>query len=172
VSRWIRRKTGELFDWARSSALRYHLVRGVCCGDEFVQTVAARYDLERFGAQPEGDHRIADVLVVLGAVSAHAAADLEKLYQEMPEPKWVMAVGTCACSGGVFSPDCGGEAIPGIGSVVPVDVFIPGCPPRPEAIIDGWIQLQAKVRGIEGPMNVKKRRVPRENLLEEEWSAP
>jgi NADH-quinone oxidoreductase subunit B len=171
VNRWIHRKTGELLNWARSSALRYHLVRGVCCADEFVQTVAARYDLERFGAQPEDDHRSADVLIVLGAVSSRAAADLEKIYQEMPEPKWVMAVGTCACSGGVFSPDCGGEAIAGVGSVIPVDAFIPGCPPRPEAIIDGWIQLQAKVRGTERPLNDRKRRAPRENRLGEEWSS-
>jgi NADH-quinone oxidoreductase subunit B len=172
VNRWLNRKTGELLDWARSSALRYHLVRGVCCADEFVQTVAARYDLERFGAQPERDHRAADVLVVLGAISAHAAEELERLYQEMPEPKWVMAVGTCACSGGVFAPARGGEAIAGISSVIPVDVFVPGCPPRPEAIIDGWILLQRKVRGLADATLNRRRRLPRESLLEDEWSAP
>lgn len=170
MSSWIHQKLDEIRDWARASSLRYYLVRGVCCGDEFAQTVAARYDLERFGARPEADHRLADVLIIIGTISQRAASDLERLYQEMPQPRWVMAVGTCACSGGVFSPECGGAAIAGISSILPVDVLVPGCPPRPEAIIDGWIALQNKIRRTSKAHRIRRRRQPRENL-EQDWGS-
>ncbi|NDD92357.1 NADH-quinone oxidoreductase subunit NuoB [bacterium] len=170
MSGWLKSKTQELSRWASSSALRYFVVRGSCCADEFIQTQAARYDLERFGAQQEADHRSADVLVVLGAISESAVEELKKIHSEMPEPKWVMAVGGCACSGGVFAPALGGSAVPGVSSCIPVDVLVSGCPPRPEAIIDGWILLQSRVRGRSVLTKSQRKRQPRESLLEtDDW---
>ena len=113
------------------------------------------------------------MLVVSGAVSANAADALVRIYEEMPEPKWVMAVGTCACSGGIFSSACGGTALPGISSRIPVDVFVAGCPPRPEAIIDGWISLQDKIRGLQTSRVRQPRRPQRDPALEsDDWSSP
>lgn len=166
---WISRKVETLARWADASALRFFHVRGLCCSDEFTQTVAARYDLERFGALQEPDHRSADVLVVSGAISAAAAEHLRVLHAEMSSPRWVMAVGSCACSGGLFSPSNGGKALAGISSVIPVDVFVAGCPPRPEAIIDGWILLQKKIqRQVTDKAVRQKRRLPDNLLLRED----
>ena len=166
MSGWMSKKVDEIVGWARASALRYFVVRGGCCADEFTQAVGARYNLERFGALPEVDHRRADVLVVLGAISEKAAPALRQIHEEMPRPGWVVAAGSCACTGGLFAPHLGGSALPGVSSVIPVDVFVPGCPPRPEALIDGWILLQEKIRGFEGQPEPGRRRAPRDPLLE------
>ncbi|MBU6376258.1 MAG: NADH-quinone oxidoreductase subunit NuoB [Bdellovibrionales bacterium] len=166
MSGWWKSRTQGVSRWARSSAFRYFVIRGACCADELIQTQAARYDLERFGARQELDHRSADVLLVQGAISQAAADELKKIYLEMSGPKWVMAIGSCACSGGIFAPNLGGSAIPGLASCVPVDVYVSGCPPRPEAIIDAWILLQEKVRGYVSNRKIQRRREPRESLLE------
>ncbi|MEN9723977.1 MAG: hypothetical protein RJB38_1963 [Pseudomonadota bacterium] len=147
--RWVKERAEKAVLWAEAGSLRYFHIRGVCCGDEFSHAVAARYDLERFGALPEARSEMADVLIVSGAVSEAASQEIVRIYQQMSSPKWVMALGSCACSGGIFSTEFGGKAIPGIAKLVPVDVFVPGCPPRPEAIIDGWIALQNKIQGKE-----------------------
>ena len=156
---WFLMTFHRLSRWAEASALRYFVIPGVCCGDEFVQTVGARYDLERFGARAVEDHHLADVLVVMGAISEAAAQELKDIFQEMSEPKWVLALGTCACSGGLFSSEQGGAAVSGVSKLVPVDVFVPGCPPRPEAIIDGWMELQRKIQKTE-KIAIRKRRRP------------
>ncbi len=169
---WISRRIETLTRWADASALRYFHVKGLCCSDEFTQTVAARYDLERFGAMQEADHRSADVLVVSGAISSAAAEHLRTIYAEMTSPRWVIAIGSCACSGGLFSPSNGGEALAGVSSVIPVDVFVVGCPPRPEAIIDGWILLQKKIQGQVTDRTVRKKKRLPDNLLLQEDGGP
>lgn len=113
------------------------------CDIELVAALTPRYDLERFGAVLVPSPRHADVLVVTGVVSAQTKERLQRIYEQMPEPRFVIAVGACACGGGVFK-DCY-NAGQGVDDVLPVDMYIPGCPPRPEAIMYGVLQLLAKL---------------------------
>ncbi|RYZ00598.1 MAG: NADH-quinone oxidoreductase subunit B [Chitinophagaceae bacterium] len=111
-----------------------------CCGIEFMATMASHYDLARFGAERLGfSPRQCDLLMVMGTISKKMAPVVRQVYLQMAEPRWVMAVGACACSGGVFDSY---SVLQGIDQVVPVDVYVPGCPPRPEAIIDGILRIQ------------------------------
>jgi NADH-quinone oxidoreductase B subunit len=128
--------------WARLNSIwAVHFNSGSCngCDIEILATLTPRYDVERFGIKLEGSPRHADVLIVTGPVTRQARERLLRTYEQMPEPKFVISVGSCSISGGVF------DGCYNVGSavdeVVPVDVFIPGCPPRPEAVIDGVIQL-------------------------------
>ncbi len=128
--------------WARvNSPWAIHFNSGSCngCDIEILATLTPRYDVERFGIKLEGSPRHADILIVTGPVTRQARERLLRTYEQMPEPKFVMSVGSCSVSGGVFQGcyNVGGS----VNEVIPVDVFIPGCPPRPEAIIDGIIQL-------------------------------
>jgi NADH-quinone oxidoreductase B subunit len=141
----------EVFDrvktWARvNSPWVIHFNAGSCngCDIEILATITPRYDLERLGVKLEGSPRHADVLICTGAVSLQARDRLLRVYEQMPEPKFVIAVGACAISGGTFR-GCY-NVMNGIDQVIPVDVYVPGCPPRPEAIIDGVAQLLAKLR--------------------------
>lgn len=111
-----------------------------CCGIEFMATMASHYDLGRFGAERLGfSPRQCDLLMVMGTISKKMAPVVRQVYLQMAEPRWVMAVGACACSGGIFDSY---SVLQGIDQVIPVDVYVPGCPPRPEAIIDGIIRIQ------------------------------
>src|SRR5215469_9869268 len=111
-----------------------------CCGIEFMATMASHYDLSRFGAERLSfSPRQADLLMVMGTISKKMAPVLRQVYLQMAEPRWVMAVGACASSGGIFDTY---SVLQGIDQVVPVDVYVPGCPPRPEAIIDGILRIQ------------------------------
>ena len=111
-----------------------------CCGIEFMATMASHYDLARFGAERLGfSPRQCDLLMVMGTVAKKIAPVVKQVYLQMAEPRWVIAVGACACSGGIFDTY---SVLQGIDQVVPVDVYVPGCPPRPEAIIDGVIRIQ------------------------------
>src|SRR5574342_618458 len=128
--------------WGRiNSPWAIHFNSGSCngCDIEILATLTPRYDVERFGIRLQGSPRHADVLIVTGPVTRQARERLLRTYEQMPEPKFVISVGSCSISGGVFDGcyNVGGS----IDEVIPVDVFIPGCPPRPEAIIDGVIQL-------------------------------
>ncbi|HMD80554.1 MAG TPA: NADH-quinone oxidoreductase subunit B family protein [Anaerolineales bacterium] len=128
--------------WARLNSIwAVHFNSGSCngCDIEILATLTPRYDVERFGIRLKGSPRHADVLVVTGPVTRQAREPLRRTYEQMPQPKYVISVGTCSISGGVFKGcyNVGG----GVDEVIPVDVYIPGCPPRPEAIIDGFIQL-------------------------------
>lgn len=141
----------EVFDrvktWARvNSPWVIHFNAGSCngCDIEILATITPRYDLERLGVKLEGSPRHADVLICTGAVTLQARDRLLRVYEQMPEPKFVIAVGACAISGGAFR-GCY-NVMNGIDQVIPVDVYVPGCPPRPEAIIDGVAQLLAKLR--------------------------
>jgi NADH-quinone oxidoreductase subunit B len=114
-----------------------------CCGIEFMATMASHYDLARFGAERVGfSPRQCDLLMVMGTIAKKMAPVVKQVYLQMAEPRWVIAVGACACSGGIFDSY---SVLQGIDQVVPVDVYVPGCPPRPEAIIDGFMQIQELV---------------------------
>ncbi|MDD5653675.1 MAG: NADH-quinone oxidoreductase subunit B family protein [Candidatus Omnitrophica bacterium] len=129
-------------NWARiKSPWILHFNTGACnaCDIEIIATLTPRYDLERFGVQLKGTPRHADVLVCSGPVTRQIKDRLVRIYEQMPEPKFVVAVGTCACSGGVFQ-DCY-NVMSGINAVIPVSLFIPGCPASPKAIIDGVVKL-------------------------------
>ena len=133
--------------WARlNSVWAVHFNSGSCngCDIEILATLTPRYDVERFGIRLEGSPRHADVLIVTGPVTRQARERLLRTYEQMPEPKFVISVGSCSISGGVFNGcyNVGGST----DEVIPVDVYIPGCPPRPEAIVDGIIQLLAGLR--------------------------
>jgi len=131
-----------LKSWARiNSPWAIHYNTGSCngCDIELLAATAPRYDLERFGIKLQGSPRHADILICTGAVTRQSRERLIRLYEQMPEPKFVIAVGACALSGGIFN-GCY-NCLGGIDKVIPVDAFIPGCPPRPEAIIDGVVKL-------------------------------
>ena len=114
-----------------------------CCGIEFMATMAAHYDLGRFGAERLSfSPRQADLLMVMGTIAKKMAPVVQQVYEQMAEPRWVIAVGACASSGGVFDTY---SVLQGIDKVVPVDVYVPGCPPRPEKIIDGFMKIQELV---------------------------
>ena len=132
----------QIKTWARlNSPWAIHFNSGSCngCDIEILATLTPRYDLERFGIKLMGSPRHADVLIATGAVTLQASERLQRIYAQMHEPKFVVAVGSCALSGGVFR-GCYGVT-GGIDQVIPVDACVPGCPPRPEAIIDGVVKL-------------------------------
>ncbi|HNL07994.1 MAG: NADH-quinone oxidoreductase subunit B [Chitinophagales bacterium] len=111
-----------------------------CCGIEFMATMAAHYDFARFGSErPSFSPRQADLLMVMGTIAKKMGPILKHVYTQMAEPRWVIAVGACASSGGIFDTY---SVLQGIDKVIPVDVYVPGCPPRPEAIIDGFMKIQ------------------------------
>lgn len=131
-----------------------------CCGIEFMATMASHYDLARFGSERLAfSPRQCDLLMVMGTIAKKMAPVVKQVYLQMAEPRWVMAVGACACSGGIFDSY---SVLQGIDQVVPVDVYVPGCPPRPEAIIDGIIRVQDLV----GKESVRRRNTEQyKNLL-------
>ena len=119
-----------------------------CCAIEMMATGASRFDLARFGAEvSRPSPRQCDVMIVAGTISKKMAAAVETLYDQMPEPKWVIAMGNCAISGGPFVFEGQYGIVEGADKLFPVDVFIPGCPPRPEALIEGILELEEKVTG-------------------------
>lgn len=140
---------GQLLKWSRSRSLWYLSTGTSCCADEVLDAFGCRYDLERFGCIPQVDPRQADLLIVTGMVSKKIAPHLRRLYDEMLVPKYVIAVGACANCGGLFSSEYSYSVVSGVDKIVPVDVFVPGCPPRPEAIMNGLIALQEKICGQE-----------------------
>jgi len=140
-----------LITWARvKSPWLFHFNSGSCnnCDIELLDALTPRFDVERFGVLLEGSPRHADVLVVTGIVNRQAAPRLKRVYEQMPNPKVVIALGTCATSGGIFA-ESYNEAGP-VDKVIPVDVYIPGCPPRPQAIIDGVVKALAKLQALKG----------------------
>ncbi|HVO70555.1 MAG TPA: NADH-quinone oxidoreductase subunit B family protein [Aggregatilineaceae bacterium] len=138
--------------WARlNSPWAVHFNSGSCngCDIEILATLTPRYDVERFGIKLQGSPRHADVLICTGPVTRQARERLLRVYEQMPEPKFVIAVGSCGISGGVF--DGCYNVVGCIDKVIPVDVYVPGCPPRPEAIIDGVVKLLGKLQGAAAP---------------------
>jgi NADH-quinone oxidoreductase subunit B len=134
----------KLADWSRQSSLWPMTFGLACCAIEMMATSASRYDLARFGSELyRASPRQADLMIVSGRVSQKMAPVLRQLYDQMPDPKWVIAMGDCASCGGVFN---NYAILQGVDRVVPVDVYVPGCPPRPEALIDGVIKLQERIK--------------------------
>ena len=135
----------KVINWGRYSSLWPSLFGLACCAIEMMGTGAARFDMARFGCEVfRASPRQADVMIVSGRVSQKMGPVLRQIYDQMPEPKWVISMGACASSGGMFN---NYAIIQGVDKVVPVDVFIPGCPPRPEALLDAVVKLQQKIAG-------------------------
>jgi NADH-quinone oxidoreductase subunit B len=133
----------KVADWGRKSSLWPALFGLACCAIEMMATSASRYDLARFGSEVfRASPRQADLMIVSGRVCQKMAPVLRNIYDQMPEPKWVISMGACASSGGIFN---NYAVIQGVDKIVPVDVYIPGCPPRPEALMDGILKLQEKI---------------------------
>jgi NADH-quinone oxidoreductase subunit B len=136
-------KLEELVNWSRKYSFFQYPFVTACCGMEFMSVAGPKYDLDRFGAAlPRFSPRQADLLMVVGTISHKQAPILVKVYNQMAEPKWVFAFGVCAVSGGFYD---NYATVQGIDTLIPVDVYVPGCPPRPEMVLDGLIKLQAKV---------------------------
>jgi len=142
----INKAIGRFLRWARKNSIWVlHFNSGGCngCDIEILSLLTPRYDVERFGILKEGTPRHADVLICTGPVTRQVRDRLVRIYQQIPEPKWVAAVGSCAASGGVFSGAY--NILGGIDQAIPVDIYIPGCPCRPEAIMEGLLNLREMI---------------------------
>jgi NADH-quinone oxidoreductase subunit B len=136
-------KLDAVVNWARKSSLWPATFGLACCAIEMMNTVSARNDLARFGAEAfRASPRQADVMIVSGRVARKMAPVLRRIYDQMPEPKWVISMGACATSGGVFD---NYAIVQGVDKIVPVDVYVPGCPPRPEMLVHAIMMLQEKI---------------------------
>lgn len=134
----------DLHNWARLSSLWPMLYGTACCFIEFAAMIGSRFDFDRFGLVPRSSPRQSDLIITAGTITMKMAPALVRLYEEMPEPKYVIAMGACTITGGMFSVDSP-SAVRGVDKLIPVDVYIPGCPPRPEAIMDAIVKLRKKV---------------------------
>jgi len=142
---FITSKVDWVLNWGRSSALWPMTFGLACCAIEMMATGASRFDLDRFGAGVfRPSPRQSDLLIVAGTVTLKMAEVVKRVYDQMPEPKWVLSMGSCANVGGPFNTY---STLQGVDRVIPVDVYVPGCPPRPEALIYGLMRLQDKITG-------------------------
>ncbi len=142
---WLTTRLDFLVNWARSNSMWPMPFGTACCAIEFMATAASRYDIARFGMERLGfSPRQADVLLCAGRLPFKLAPVIRRIYDQMPQPKWVISMGACASTGGIFDTYA---MVQGIDTVVPVDVYVPGCPPRPEGLLYGILLLQKKIRG-------------------------
>jgi len=155
-------RVDALLGWARKYSLFAYPFVTACCGMEFMALTSPRFDLARFGAEaPRFSPRQSDLLWVVGTISQRQGPVLKRVFEQMMEPKWVLAFGTCASSGGFYD---NYTTIAGTDKIIPTDVYIPGCPPRPEAVLDGLMLLQDKIaRNERRPGVVKPRFDPSRN---------
>lgn len=136
--------------WARKYSLFPYPFATACCAMEYMSLSMSPYDIDRFGALlPRFSPRQADLLMVIGTVNHKLSPVLKRVYEQMSEPKWVMAFGACAASGGFYD---NYATVQGIDRIIPVDVYVPGCPPRPEAVLDGLMQLQGRIASQKHPI--------------------
>ena len=137
-------KLGDALGWARKYSIFQYPFVTACCGMEYMSTAAGHYDVDRFGAGfPRFSPRQSDVLFVVGTISQKMAPVLKNIHDQMCEPKWVVAFGVCTCTGGFYD---NYATVQGIDTIIPVDIYIPGCPPRPENVLDGLMKLQDKIQ--------------------------
>ncbi len=139
-------KLDNLFNWSRLSSL-FPMTFGIaCCAIEFMSTGTTPYDMDRFGMAPRATPRQADVMIVAGTVTFKMADRIKRLYEQMADPKYVISMGSCSNCGGPYWQH-GYHVVKGVDKIIPVDVYVPGCPPRPEALIGGILKLHEKIRG-------------------------
>jgi NADH-quinone oxidoreductase subunit B len=137
-------KFDDLLAWARTGSM-WPMTFGLsCCGIEMIHAYMARYDLDRFGMPPRASPRQSDVMIVAGTLTNKMAPALRRVYDQMAEPRWVISMGSCANGGGYYYPSY--SVVRGCDRIVPVDIYIPGCPPTAEALVDGILQLHKKIR--------------------------
>ncbi|MBI4202788.1 MAG: NADH-quinone oxidoreductase subunit B [Chloroflexi bacterium] len=140
----ITAKADQLFAMARSASL-WPLTFGLaCCAIEMISTYMAHHDLDRFGVVTWPSPRQSDVMIVAGTVVKKMAPPIKLLYEQMPDPKWIIAMGSCATNGGPYYRSY--SVVMGVDHIIPVDVYVPGCPPRPEALMEGILRLQEKIK--------------------------
>ena len=138
-------KVEDVMNWARLSSL-WQLSFGLaCCAIEMMAASASNYDFDRFGVMPRPTPRQADVIIISGTVTLKMATRIKRLYEQMPDPKYIISMGSCSNSGGPYW-EHGYHVLKGIDRIIPVDVYVPGCPPRPEALFEGLLKLQEKIR--------------------------
>ena len=143
-------KLDKVLGWARKYSLFQYPFVTACCGMEFMAVSGSHYDTDRLGAAfPRFSPRQADLLMVVGTITHKQAPILKRVYDQMCEPKWVVAFGVCATSGGFYQ---NYAAVAGIDKIIPVDVYVPGCPPRPETVIDAIMKLQDRIAGSRHPI--------------------
>lgn len=137
-------KVDDLLNWTRKSSVWYMLFGLACCAIEMMQTGGPRSDLDRFGMAPRATPRVSDLIIVSGTLTLKMALRTKLLYEQMPDPKYAISMGSCANCGGLFQ--LAYSVCDGVDKVIPIDVYIPGCPPRPEALTEGLLKLQDKIQ--------------------------
>jgi len=148
-----------ILDWARRSSMWTAVCYPACCGMEWMATLGPRFDASRFGMEiMRASPRQADLLITAGTLTWKMAPNVKRIYEQMAEPKWVIAMGACAISGGIFR--SGYNVVPGYNKIIPVDVYVPGCPPRPEALIYGIQKLQKKIGKMKAVPDMPKIKLP------------
>jgi NADH-quinone oxidoreductase subunit B len=136
-------RLNDVIGWSRKFSLFSYPFVTACCGMEYMSVSCSHYDIDRFGAGlPRFSPRQADLLMVVGTISQKIAPVLVRIYEQMTNPKWVVAFGVCTCTGGFYDDYA---TVQGIDTIIPVDLYIPGCPPRPETVLDGLMKLQKKI---------------------------
>lgn len=137
----------DVLNWARLSSLWMMQFGLACCAIEMMAASASHFDIMRFGIIPRSSPRQADLMIVAGTVTLKMASRVKRLYEQMPDPKYVISMGSCANCGGPYW-EHGYHVLKGVDRVIPVDVYVPGCPPRPEALLEGIIKLREKIRRV------------------------
>ncbi|MDG2306356.1 MAG: NADH-quinone oxidoreductase subunit NuoB [Candidatus Binatia bacterium] len=137
-------KIDDVLNWTRKSSVWYMLFGLACCAIEMMQAGGPRSDLDRFGAVPRATPRVSDLIIVSGTLTLKMALRTKLLYEQMPDPKYAISMGSCANCGGLFQ--LAYSVCDGVDKVIPVDVYVPGCPPRPEALTEGLLKLQDKIQ--------------------------